>query len=228
MNRISFNLLGPQGSGKGTQSDALLERYNFTRFDLGENLRDIEDSGSELGLEIAKYVDEGHLVPVELIAEVTREKLMESNHSQDVLFDGLLRTIKEIEAQHHIFNELHLEMPVIIFLDLDEETAVKRLSTRRICKACHGRFTVSDPNATNIPCPRCGATLVARNDDRPDAIKHRLELYHESTEPVIDYFRENGKVIQIDASPDVATVTKNIVREIDAHYQSIGRQAPKK
>lgn len=226
--RISFNLLGSQGSGKGTQADALLERYDFTRFDLGENLRAIEEEDTDLGRQIASYVDHGHLVPADLIAELTKEKLAETDSAKDVLFDGLLRQVSEIEAQKETFAALELQQPVIIFLDLDEEAAIERLSVRRICSVCRSRYRISPDAQGEQTCQRCGGNLVQRQDDRPEAIKRRLEQYHDATLPVLEYFRKNGKVIEIDASPAIEIVTTDLVQKIDQYYSSIGKTPPRK
>ncbi len=224
--RISFNLLGTQGSGKGTQADALLERYDFIHFDLGENLRQIASSGSELGRELAQHMNVGRRVPASLIAEVTREKLEPTDPSKDILFDGILRALDELTVQWATLEALDLSLPVIIFLNLDEETAVKRLSARRLCSACRARYRL-EPGQAMTKCRRCGGQLMTRSDDTPEAIRKRLDWYHDDTLPVIDYFRTRGTVIDIDASPEVEVVTTEIVTKIEAYYRSIGKTAPR-
>lgn len=225
---VTFNLLGPQGSGKGTQAEALLERFNFAHFDLGENLRRIEESGSALGRELSTYVDQGKLVPAKLIAEVTSRLIESTPNGRDILFDGLMRSLEEVEHQRPIFAKAGLSLPAIIFLNLDEETAIQRLATRRICSKCHARYTVTLGENELKVCRRCGGNLMTRHDDTPEAIAQRLQLYHAVTEPVIEYFRQHGTVIEVDASPSVEEVTADIVAKIENYYKSIGKSAPKK
>ena len=227
MSRVTFNLLGPQGSGKGTQADALLKRYDFNHFDLGENLRRIEENDGELGKTIATFIDTGKRVPADMIAEVTEKTLKEMDNSKDILFDGLLRALDELEAQKPIFERLKLPLPVIIFLNLDEKTAIERLSNRRICVDCRTRHRISKPTDAEA-CRRCGGRLVSRHDDTVEAIRQRLAWYHQDTEPVISYMRSHGKVIDIDASPAIAVVTTEIVAKLEAYYQSIDKIPPRK
>lgn len=234
MSRITFNLLGPQGSGKGTQATALVEYFGFTHFDLGDNLRKIRAGQSELGEEIATYMDKGHRVPAHLIADVTLHLLEKAPVGKDILFDGLMRGLDEVEVQKAAFASMDLELPVIIFLNLDEEVAVQRIQKRRICGGCGTRYMATTHNIDNVihnqtelqACLRCDGKLETRHDDTPEAVRQRLEWYHNDTLPVVDYFREHGTVIDIDASPAIEEVTKEIVAKVSEYYQSIGRAVP--
>lgn len=216
---ISFNLLGPQGSGKGTQAKALTEHFDFFLFDAGASLRQIRATGSELGKEIASYIDQGNRVPPQLMAEVTYETLKQHNPDQDILFDGLLRAMDELEAQRETFAKLNLELPVIIYLDLDEQTALDRIAKRRICVGCGNRQVVYDEEDAQA-CLRCGGHLEMRHDDTPEATRQRLGWYYRDTVPVIDYFRAHGTVIEVDARPPIEGVTNDVVSKVEAYYTS--------
>lgn len=199
---------------------------------MGENLRRIRATDSELSREIAEYMDAGKRVPPRLIAEVTHDSLLKMSSNQDILFDGLMRGMDEVEAQKETFSELDLPMPVIIFLNLDEDTAVARLSHRRICSGCGTRYTLATHSTDGVihtpqeivACHRCGGSVESRHDDTPAAIRQRLEWYHNDTLPVVDYFREHGTVIDIDASPSIEEVTKDIISKVTAYYHSVGRE----
>lgn len=231
MSRITFNLLGPQGSGKGTQAKAMVEHFDFTHFDLGHQLREIRASQSELGKEIAPYLEHGNRVPAPLIADVTLHLLEAAPRNKDILFDGLLRGMDELEYQKKTFEEMDLALPVIIFLNLDEDVAVQRIQKRRICGGCGSRYALAThhfDNNVETPqdaqaCMRCGGNLETRHDDTPEAVKQRLDWYHRDTLPVVDYFRKHGTVIDIDASPSIEEVTKDMIQKIEAYYTSIDK-----
>ncbi len=225
MSRISFNLLGAQGSGKGTQAKALIHHFNLVLFDAGEKLREIRSTGSPLGKEIASYIDGGNRVPPELIANVTREALADSAKDHDILFDGLLRSLPELEPQKKVLDELDVELPTIIFLNLDEEIAIERLSKRRICTGCSSRYMFTE-NLSPAACERCGGHLEQRHDDTPEAIRRRLAWYHDDTLPVVEHFRKQGKVIDIDAAPAIDVVTQELVGKVTDYYKSRDLRPP--
>lgn len=221
--RISFNFLGAQGSGKGTQSKALVDYFDFIHFDAGEALRQIMADDSLLGRAIESYLDKGSRVPPRLIANVTYEALAKEPAAKDILFDGLLRGLDELEAQRQTFEKLNLELPVIIFLDLDEAAVIERISKRRICTVCDGREIVTDDHQN---CKLCGGKLTIRHDDTPAALAERLSWYYRDTLPVVDYFRKLGKVIDIDARPSVAEISSQVIIEVLAYYKSKNLTAP--
>ncbi len=183
--------------------------------------------GDELGQQLATYVKTGKRVPAQLIAKVTSELLATASSGQDVLFDGLLRAMDEVEAQKPTFASFDLPLPVIIFLNLDEETAIERLSKRRICDNCHGRFPINTTEDLRA-CRRCGGHLIQRDDDTAEMIRQRLNWYHDDTLPVINYFREHGTVLDIDATPPIDEVTKEITAKVEEYYISKGLTPPRK
>lgn len=226
--RLTFNLLGPQGSGKGTQAKALTEHFDLFLFDAGESLRQIRATGSSLGQKIASYIDSGNRVPPALIADVTYESLHTLPKEQDILFDGLLRSLEELEAQKSTFTRLSLPLPAVIFLDLDEETAVERLTKRRICVGCGARESVIRTEQETIECTLCGGRMEARHDDTPEAIRQRLSWYKRDTLPVVDYFRAHGTVIDVDSRPPIEVVSHDLIQKVEHYYQSLGLKPPKK
>jgi adenylate kinase len=213
----TFNLLGPQGSGKGTQAHALVNHFDFYHIDMGEYLRNLVASDSELGREVADYLRDGQRVPAKLIAEVTYQALANVPPGQDVLFDGLMRGLDELEAQKPIFKELDLDLPVIIYLEVDEKTSIDRISHRRICVQCHHRVIAADGEAEKA-CPRCGGRLERRADDTPQAVARRLAWYNHDTVPVLDYFKQHGTVIEIDARPSIEIVTEHVIEKVEEYY----------
>ena len=213
MQRITFNIMGPQGSGKGTQAKALIDRFGFSHFDAGASLREIRATGSDLGKEIASYIDQGLKVPPTLIAQVMYDKVSKFPADKHILFDGLLRSLEELEAQRPMFEKLNLPLPVVINFNLDEQDAVDRISKRRLCEHC-GKFSTVDQSHDSITCPYCGGHLTIRHDDTPEAIKKRLSWHYRDTVPVINWFREHGTVIDIDARPSIEEVSEAVVGEV--------------
>lgn len=223
--RISFNLLGPQGSGKGTQAKALLERFDFFHFDAGEALRQIRATDSPLGQKIASFTDDGQRVPPTVIAAVTYEVLSQAPTDKDILFDGLLRGLDELEAQRATFSRLKLDFPVIILLDINEVTALKRIAQRRICVGGGNREIINDEDDVRA-CLRGGGHLETRHDDTPEATKQRLSWYYRDTLPVINYFRQHGEVLTIDGLPAIEVVTKDVISKVEHYYQLKGLTPP--
>ncbi len=221
MNRIAFNIMGPQGSGKGTQAKVLIDQFGFSHFDAGASLREIRATGSELGKLIASYLDKGLKVPVELMAQVMYDKVKSFPQDRPVLFDGLLRSLDELEAQRPMFEKLDLPLPVIINFNLDEEEAVERIGKRRLCEHC-GRFSTVDQSHDAKTCPYCGGHLTIRHDDTPEAIKQRLSWHYKDTVPVIDWFREHGTVIDIDARPGIEEVSHAVITEVHNYLHHAG------
>ncbi len=218
---ITFNMLGSQGSGKGTQAKNLANHFGFILIEAGGSLRRIKESGSEQGQEIASYIDYGRRVTPEIISEVTRDAVRQVPRDKDILFEGFFRGLDELEAQRKVFAQLDLPLPVIIFLRLEDETALSRLSKRRICERCGSQAIVEAGSPSS--CQQCGGALIIRHDDRPEAIRERINWYHRDTEPVIDWFRTHGQVIDIDAAPSIDIVSKEAIEKIDAYLASIGK-----
>lgn len=225
MPRITFNLLGPQGSGKGTQAKALVNRFGFQLFDAGENLRRVKATGSPLGQEIASYIDRGLKVPPELIARVTESVIKDFPTDHDILFDGLLRALPEIDAQRPTFEHLGLPLPVIIYLNIDKQTAMERIARRRICENCKTPHIV-DENGQPDRCSKCGGKLIMRHDDTPEAIEERLGWYYRDTMQVIDYFAAHGTVIEVDGRPSIEAVSHDLITKVESYYREQGLSIP--
>ena len=225
MAHLTFNLLGPQGSGKGTQAKALLNHFEFSFFEAGSTLRSIIATGGPLGKEIASYLDRGVRVPDQLMTNVMRNSISILPKGRDILFDSIMRSMGQFKLQKLLFEELSLPLPVIIHLNLDDTTAIDRLSKRRICSNCGRQYIITELTNAN-ECPNCGSPLTIRHDDTPEAIKTRLGWYHKDTLPVIEYIRTHGTVIEIDAKPPINEVSKNIISQVEAYYQTRGLTPP--
>jgi len=194
-------LLGPPGSGKGTQASLLAEKYGIPSISTGDILRQSVKSGEELGLKANKYMDEGALVPDELVIEIVKSRIIKSakNNARlrlsdcknGFILDGFPRTVAQAEALDSLLNSLKYSLYAVINIDVKNEAVIERLSGRRTCRNCNRIYhLVSLPSKKSGICDDCGGTLYQRGDDRPEAIKKRLQVYTAQTTPLIQYYQE--------------------------------------
>jgi adenylate kinase len=198
-------ILGPQGAGKGTQADALSRHFRILHIDVGQILREHIAKETEIGKKIEKPMRHGELLPHEVIDRVVGQRLSEPDCKQGFVLDGYPRQLEEAEFLDGI-----VEIDGVIVLEIPDEEAVRRLSARRVCVGCT-TFLYGLPGEIGRACAACGGKLVQRDDDKPAAVKKRLQLYHEETEPLIEYYKPRGIVHRIDGTGTVQQVFKRIL-----------------
>lgn len=196
---MNIVLLGAPGAGKGTQSARLVEEFGFTHLSTGDLLRAAVKEGTELGLKAKSFMDAGELVPDEVVIGLVEEKI-KSDPDASFLLDGFPRTPAQAVALDGVFANLGKQLDYAIALEVDNETVVARMSQRRVCHECGFPGTVE----TGAVCPKCGGEMYQRDDDNEETVRNRLAVYDKSTSPLIDYYRGNGILIEIDGnkSPD--------------------------
>ena len=202
--------LGLQGSGKGTQASILSRKYGVPVISPGAVFREEIAKGSELGRLIASFVSQGKLVPPRVMHEVMRVKLPRNRCGVGVILDGYPRSVAQAR-------ELARFCPIDLALALriSDHEALRRLRGRRVCSVCGENYHVTErPSRRGRFCERCGGKLMVRQDDTPAAISRRLRTYHKETEPVIDYYRKKGVLIEIDGEQAILTVHRAIVRAL--------------
>lgn len=193
--RIVF--LGPPGSGKGTQAKKLVEKYSLAHIATGDILRRAVKDETELGLSAKKFVDAGELVPDEIILKIIKEEL--TGTSESFIFDGFPRTLAQAEGLDGILSELGLNIDYVISLKVADETIIDRLVSRRLCKNCGFEFNLKTrPPEVEGVCDRCGGGLFQRTDDTVEVINNRLLVYRQKTEPIEDYYRKKGILVEVD------------------------------
>jgi len=209
-------LLGPPGSGKGTQASLLSIEYNIPSISTGDILRRSIEAQEELGLKAKKYMDEGALVPDELVIEVVKSRLTKSDCKRGFILDGFPRTIAQAEALGSLLNSLECPIHAVINIDVKDEVVIERLSGRRISRNCNQVYhtVYSPPRKTGI-CDNCGGTLYQRDDDKPEAIKKRLQVYAIQTTPLIRYYQEKGNLISINGDREINEIYEDIVKSLD-------------
>jgi adenylate kinase len=205
VSELNLVLLGPPGAGKGTQADRLRKDFGLPYYSTGIILRDAVENETELGKEAKKFMDAGDLVPDELINKVVEERLESGEADNGFLLDGFPRTIGQAEMLEETLERHSRELSGVLLIDAPDDEVVRRLSGRRTCaKNSHVYHVEFDPPKNEGVCDQDGSRLIQRDDDKPETIRNRLEVYHGQTEPLIKWYDERGLLRRFDGtrSPD--------------------------
>ena len=200
-------LLGAPGAGKGTQAEILSRKLGIPVISTGNILRAAMKNGTPVGLKAKEYVDNGALVPDDVIIGIVEERLAESDCANGYILDGMPRTIPQAEA----LEERGIDIDCALSIDIDDETIVQRMSGRRTCLNCGATYhVVSTPPKAEGVCDNCGSELTVRKDDAPETVRNRLEVYHRETEPLLDFYAKRGKLITVENQPSIEATTAAI------------------
>jgi adenylate kinase len=201
VSELNLILLGPPGSGKGTQGERLQEDFRLPYYATGDILRAAVRDGTDLGREAKEYMDRGDLVPDEVIVGVIAERVASHEAADGFILDGFPRTLPQAEALEAKMEELDREITAAVLIEVPDEEVVRRLGGRRTCvKNGHVFHVEFDPPKNEGVCDVCGARLEVRDDDKPEVIRHRLEQYHDKTEPLISYYEGRGLLRRVDGA----------------------------
>jgi adenylate kinase len=204
-------LLGAPGSGKGTQAKKLSASFSIPQISTGDILREAVKNGTEMGRQAKAFMDQGGLVPDEVVIGIVRDRLKAPDCEKGFILDGFPRTIPQAEALDRVVKGLGKEISSVLSLDVDEEEILERLSGRRTCAGCGAMYHVRfNPPKEGQRCDKCGNALLQRDDDKEETIRTRLVNYKKSTEPLIDYYRGSGKVRSVKATGDIDAIFANI------------------
>ncbi len=191
-------LLGPPGSGKGTQGERVAAALGVPKISTGDVLRAAAKAGTPLGLEAKGYMDRGDLVPDPVILGIMKDALAVPEHARGVVLDGVVRTVPQAEGLERVAAELGRQVDVILLFEIADEELVTRLSSRTTCGACQSSFAGRQPGEAHAECPATPkGTLVRRVDDEPESIRNRLRVYKAQTEPVVAWYRSHGGNVQV-------------------------------
>jgi adenylate kinase len=209
--------LGPPGSGKGTQAKMLSERLGMLHLSTGDILREAVKEGTPLGREAKRYMDEGKLVPDEVVIGIVKEWLLSKGVERGVIFDGFPRTVAQAEALDRMMKELGGKIDWVIDIEVSEAEVLKRLSGRRTCRNCGAMYHLTfNPPKVDEKCDRCGGELYQRDDDKEETIKSRLKVYREQTEPLKDYYKKLGIMKSIPGEGEIEEIQREILKAIGA------------
>lgn len=205
-------MLGAPGAGKGTQAKMIAEKYSIPHVSTGDIFRANIKDQTELGMEAKKYMDQGLLVPDELTVKILLDRVAKDDCKNGYVLDGFPRTIPQAEVLDKAVSELNESIDFAINVDVKDENIVKRMSGRRACLKCGATYHIEHipPKKEGI-CDKCGSELVLRDDDKPETVQKRLNVYHEQTQPLIDYYNKKGILKEVDGSQDMKDVFSAIV-----------------
>lgn len=205
-------LLGAPGAGKGTQAEIICQKKNIPTISTGNILREALKSGTEMGLKAKSYMESGQLVPDEILIGIIKDRLSEEDCQNGFILDGFPRTIPQAEA----LDAMGVEIDAVLDIEVPDEEIVSRMSGRRVCEACGSSYHVlyKQPKVEG-KCDSCGGTLIQRKDDHPDTVKERLEVYHTQTEPLKEYYSNQGKLLVVHGQDEVEKTTKLVLEALE-------------
>jgi len=210
---MNLILLGAPGAGKGTQAELLVEQLSIPAISTGNMLREAMANGSELGQKVKKFMEEGSLVPDGVILDIVAERVAKSDCAGGFILDGVPRTLAQAEA----LQERGVRIDHVVSIEIDDSVIEGRMTGRRVCGKCGASYHVvaNPPKAEGI-CDSCGSQLVIRKDDAPETVRHRLEVYHQQTEVLKDFYAKLGKLRLVEGNQSIEGANRDILEAIGA------------
>ena len=204
-------LLGAPGAGKGTQAEVISEKYNIPTISTGNIIRAALKNGTEMGLKAKAYTEQGKLVPDDVVIGIIRERLAESDCEDGFILDGFPRTIPQAQA----LDDMGIMMDAALSIEVADSEIVKRMSGRRVCEKCGASYhTEYKKPAVEGVCNLCDGKLVIRKDDEPETVLNRLNVYHEQTGPLKDYYNKQNKLLIVEGQEDVKDTTALVLKAL--------------
>jgi len=206
--------IGPPGVGKGTYAAAVSQRFGIPHISTGDMIREEIKRGSELGRKLKEYVERGLLVPDEIVTEMVRERLSREDCKRGFILDGYPRTLKQAEELDGI-----TAIDLVLNFVAPDEVIIDRISGRRICRVCGAIYHVKymPPKVPGV-CDRCGGPLYQREDDNPEVVARRLEVYRQQFAPIIEYYRRKGVLVDVDASEQAEVVVPRVLKLLESRF----------
>lgn len=205
-------LLGAPGAGKGTQAEIISERLSVPTISTGNIIRAALKAQTEMGIKAKEFIDKGLLVPDDVVIGIVRDRLKEDDCKNGFILDGFPRTVPQAQA----LDDMGIEIDKVIDIQVPDEKIVQRLSGRRVCSGCGASYHLlyKKPEKDGV-CNLCGAQLVQRTDDREETVLERLKIYHEQTEPLVDYYRKKNKLVVVEGQEEVSDTTALTLKALE-------------
>ncbi|MBO5184666.1 MAG: adenylate kinase [Clostridia bacterium] len=205
-------LLGAPGAGKGTQAEIISERLSVPTISTGNIIRAALKAQTEMGIKAKEFIDKGLLVPDDVVIGIVRDRLKEDDCKNGFILDGFPRTVPQAQA----LDDMGIEIDKVIDIQVPDEKIVQRLSGRRVCSGCGASYHLlyKKPEKDGV-CNSCGAQLVQRTDDREETVLERLKVYHEQTEPLVDYYRKKNKLVVVEGQEEVSDTTALTLKALE-------------
>ena len=210
---MNLILLGAPGAGKGTQAELLVKKLSIPAISTGNMLREAMANGTELGKKAKQYMDEGALVPDELILGIVADRVAQSDCANGFILDGVPRTIAQAEA----LEAAGIKFDHVVSMEIADATIMERMSGRRVCEKCGASYhIINKKSKVEGVCDLCGGKTVIRKDDQPATVLDRLKAYHEQTEPLVEFYRTRGKLAEIKFCPSIEETTAEVMKALEA------------
>lgn len=208
-------LLGPPGAGKGTQAKKIADKFGIPHISTGDILRKAIADKTLLGKQAAEYLEKGLLVPDDLVIAMVKSRLDMEDCKNGFLLDGFPRTVKQAESLDEYMQEKDIKLNIVLNIEVKQDTLIERFTGRRVCEQCGATYNIkSSPPKEPGLCDKCGGRLIIRDDDKPETVKKRLEVYETSTAPLIGYYKEKNLLINIDGSGSIDDVFEDILEHL--------------
>lgn len=209
-------LLGPPGAGKGTQAEYLVQKFNLAYISTGEILRSAVKNGTPLGLQARQFMEQGQLVPDEVVIGIVKERLSESDCEKGALLDGFPRTVVQARSLDFVLSKMNCRLDGVIHIEVEEEELIARLTGRRVCRDCGATYHIkfNSPKVRNV-CDQCGGELSQREDDSLATVTERLVVYKKQTEPLIEYYQQQGLLHTINGNQEIDIISEQISVVLD-------------
>ncbi|QOV19784.1 adenylate kinase [Blautia liquoris] len=206
-------MLGAPGAGKGTQAEKIADRYHIPHISTGDIFRANISEGTELGKKVKKYIDQGQLVPDELTCDLVVDRISKSDAANGYVLDGFPRTIPQAKTLTDAMDERNEKIDYAISVEVPDKDIIERMSGRRVCPGCGATYHIKhQPPKQEGICDKCKKELAMRDDDQPETVKKRLKVYHEQTSPLIDFYRTQDVLYQVDGTTGIETVFCDIMK----------------
>lgn len=206
-------MLGAPGAGKGTQAKMIAEKCGIPHISTGDIFRANIKNGTELGAKAKEYMDKGLLVPDELVCDLVVDRIQQADCEKGYILDGFPRTIPQAEALEAALNAIEQKLDYAIDIDVPDENIINRMSGRRACVGCGATYhVVFNPTKVEGKCDVCGESLILRDDDKPETVKKRLDVYHTQTQPLIDFYSARKVLVEVDGTQSMDKVFEDIMK----------------
>lgn len=208
-------LLGAPGSGKGTQAAKLSEKFNIPQISTGDIFRSNIKNGTELGKKAKEYIDKGLLVPDEVTVGIVKDRLQQPDCKNGFILDGFPRTIPQAEYLDNVLKDMGITLDAVLNIHVPDEKIIERMSGRRVCPGCGASYhLVFNPPTKDNVCDSCKAGLIQREDDKAETVINRLKTYHDQTEPLIEYYGKQGKLVTAAGQEEIEDTTKEVYKAL--------------
>jgi len=209
---MNLILLGAPGAGKGTQAEVICNKLSIPAISTGNIIREAIRNETELGRKAKQYIDEGALVPDDVVISIIKERLCEDDCKNGFILDGFPRTVPQAEA----LDDMGVKIDKVVDIEVADEVICSRLSGRRVCKSCSASYHMAfKPSADGKTCDKCGDELICRKDDHPDTVLERLRVYHAQTEPLINFYKSRGKLVVVQGQDKVEDTSRLTIAAIE-------------